>query len=132
MDQQGPGVFKTMQIIYVALAAGVLLFAAIAFGLVGPLEGSGDLTVLRWVWLGVALVSIFAAGLIRGRLTREATPGQVQTAALMIWGLAEGQALLGLVAYLVAADALAAILGLVVGIYLFSRHRPAAFEAWFR
>jgi hypothetical protein len=115
-----------------ALAASLLLFALIVFAVLGPLEGTSKIEVLRWVWLGIALAVIFVAGLIRGRLGSEATADQVQTAAVMIWGLAEGQALLGLVAYLVAGDTLPAILGLVVGAYLLTRHRPSAFEAWFR
>jgi hypothetical protein len=124
--------YQTLQLIYMALGGGVLLFAVIVFLVIGPLEGETDLQVLRWVWLGLALTAIFAAGLIRGRLTRDATAAQAQTVAVTTWGLAEGQALLGLVAYLVAGDSLPAILGLVVAVYLFARHRPATFEAWFR
>jgi len=129
---QRPATYQTLQLIFMALGGGVLLFAVIVFLVVGPLESETDLQVLRWVWLGIALAAIFAAGLVRGRLTRDSTAAQAQTAAVTTWGLAEGQALLGLVAYLVAGDSLPAILGLVVGVYLFTRHRPATFEAWFR
>ena len=129
---QGSANYQTLQLIYMALGGGVLLFAVIVFAVLGPLEGETDLGVLRWVWLGIALAAIFVAGLIRGRLTRDSTAAQAQTVAVTTWGLAEGQALLGLVAYLVAGDSLPAILGLVVGVYLFARHRPATFEPWFR
>ena len=132
MVSQGSANYRTLQLVHAALAGGVLLFAVIVFAVLGPLEETGELGILRWVWLGVALAAIFAAGLIRGRLKRDASAGKAQKVAVMTWGLAEGQALLGLVAYLVAGDSLPAILGLVVGVYLFVCHRPSTFEPWYR
>jgi F0F1-type ATP synthase membrane subunit c/vacuolar-type H+-ATPase subunit K len=123
--------YGTLPIIQLALASGVLLFALIVFVVLRPSGAETDLSIFRWVWLAFALLSIFGAGVVRGRLSRDATEQQAYTTAIIVWALAEGQALLGLVTYLVAGDRLPAVLGLVVGFYLFARHRASEFKPWF-
>jgi hypothetical protein len=50
------------------------------------------------------------------------------TSAILIWALAEGQALLGLTGYLLSGDRMLVILSLVLFAYLYLRYPPAAFR----
>jgi hypothetical protein len=50
------------------------------------------------------------------------------TSAILIWGLAEGQALLGLTGYLLSGDRMLVILSLALFAYLYLRNPPAAFR----
>lgn len=114
-----------LPIIHLALGAGLLLFAAVLFVVGGPLrveEGS----VLRWVWLGVALLAVLAAGAIRGRLAAEVEPARRRAGAITIWALAEGQALLGLVFYLLTGDVVPPAVGVLLFFFLWWRYRPTA------
>ncbi len=131
MTREGQPAYRGLRTIQVGLASGVLLFALIAVAVLRPSGAGADLTILRWVWLAVALLSVFGAGVVRGRLRREATGQQAYATAVMVWALAEGQALLGIVAYLVMGDRLPALLGLVVAAYLFVRYRASDFKPWF-
>lgn len=123
--------YRTLSVIQLALVGGIMVFALVVFAILRPSRTVADLSIMRWVWLAFALLSIFGAGVIRGRLRRDASEQQAYTTAIIVWALAEGQALLGLVSYVVAGDALPAILGLVVGAYLFVRYQPAVFKPWF-
>lgn len=115
-----------LTIIWAALAVGVLTFAVLVFVL-GPTAGDGRSGAWRWAWFAAALVAIFAAGIVRGRLRRDPRPEQIRASAILIWALGEGQALLGLVLYFVTGDSTPAIVGLAVGAWIFLRHRPASF-----
>ncbi len=131
MNQKTQAAHGTLAIVQLALAAGILLVAVVVFAVLRPSGSGADLSILRWVWLAFALLSIFGAGVVRGRLRREATEQQAFTTAVLVWALAEAQALLGLVTYLVAGDRLPAVLGLVVAFYLFARYRASEFKPWF-
>lgn len=119
---------QTLRIIHAAVLGGVLAFGAIVLFLVATgrsgAEGGG---ALRWAWLALAVVALFAVGMLRGRLRPEAPPRQVQSTAIMIWALAELPALIGLAFALVSGDLVPAIGGLVVGLALLTTHRPATF-----
>lgn len=118
----------TLRTVHLALAAGLLVLAAVAFGLVGPGMAEG-LRALRWAWLGLATAALFAAGVVRARLAAPGAPAErVRAAAILVWALGEGQAILGLAVYLVAGDAVPAAVGLLVFLYLWIRYRPSTFS----
>jgi hypothetical protein len=122
------GVRRVMRLIHGALLGGILMFGVVVlFLLRGGDMGSGQSGPFRWVWLALALVALFAAGLVRGRLRPEAPAREVQTTAIVIWALAEAQALAGLSFALVTGDMLLAGGGLVVAMFLLALHRPASF-----
>lgn len=115
-----------LPIVHLALAAGVVLFAAVLFGFVGPLETVED-GVLRWVWLGLAVVAVVAAGIVRGRLEAPGVEAaQRRAGAIVIWALAEGQALVGLVFYMLTGDVVPAVVGVLLFFFLWWRYRPTA------
>ncbi len=120
---QGDG--TVLRVVYGALVAGVLVFAAVARLLVGPVGAFEELPV-RLVWLTAAAACVFAAGLFRTRLARASerpSPGP----ALVVWSLAEGQALLGIVGYLLTGDVIVFWAALAAFAYLFARYRPTVF-----
>lgn len=123
--------YPALSIIQLALAAGILVLALVLLVVLPPSESRADLSILRWVWLAFAVLSIFGAGVVRGRLRRDASRQQAYTTAIIVWALGEGQALLGLVTYLVAGDRVPAVLGLIVAFYLFARYRASQFKPWF-
>lgn len=115
-----------LSIVHLALAAGVVVLAAVLFGVVGPLEVREG-TTLRWIWLGLAGVAVLAAGVVRGRLAGTGVEIEKRRAlAILIWALAEGQALAGLIFYLLSGDPVPAAAGVAVFFLLWWRHRPAA------
>lgn len=125
----GPAAGTVLRVLYGALAAGVVVFAAVVFLLLEPGAAGLDADLFRWAWLGLAVLAILAAGIVRARLRRgEASADRVRATAVTVWALAEGQALFALVAHLLGGDRTTGILGLLVFAYLFLRHRPSTFD----
>jgi hypothetical protein len=118
---------QALSAIYTVLALGVFLFAAIVLFVMDPLETSVDSNVMRFVWLGVAVVVTLGAGVIRGRMAAAAGPDQKRTAAIIVWALAEGQALVGIVATLLTGDRVTAYASLALFVWLWMRYPPASF-----
>jgi hypothetical protein len=115
--------------IYAALAAGVFLYAVIVVLAVGPLESGLDPTILRVGWFAVAVGATLAAGLIRGRATAAGdSPRRAVTGAVVVWALAEGQALVGITGYLLSGDTVVLVVSLVLFAYLWLRYPPRAFS----
>lgn len=115
-----------LPIIHLALAGGIVLFTIVLFGVVGPMEAVED-GVLRWVWLGVALVAVLGAGIIRGRLEGPGVEDARRRAgAIIIWALAEGQGLVGLVFYMLTGDVVPGAVGVLFFFFLWWRYRPTA------
>lgn len=123
----GAGTDPTLRVVHLVLGGGVLLFALVAVFL-GPVSRAADPDLFRWIWLGVAVAAIFAAGVVRARAPDAARdPEGARRAAILTWALAEGQALVGLVLYLLGASSVVAILAVGLFLYLFVRYRPATF-----
>lgn len=115
-------------VIYAALIVGVALFALVVRLVVGPI-GTYDGLALRFVWLAAAAGCTLAAGYFRTRLAGpDADDAQLTTAAVIVWALAEGQALLGIVGYMISGDVLIMWCSLALFAYLFVRYRPAVFQ----
>lgn len=115
--------------IYGALALGVFVFAAIVLFVIDPLEASVDPNVMRIVWLGVAAVATLGAGVIRGRIAHAAAGSdQRRGAAIIVWALAEGQALVGIVGTLLTGDRVTAYASLAVFVWLWMRYPPSSFS----
>ena len=124
----GPS-FAQLPILYAALASGVVLYAAVLLFALEPTGSVQNSSPIRIAWLTVALGVTLATGAIQARVRsgRLDERGRV-TSAILIRGLAEGQALLGLTGYLVSGDRLLVILSLVLFTYLYLRNPPAAFR----
>ena len=119
---------QALRAIYAALAFGVFLFAAIVLFVIDPLEASVDPNVMRIVWLGVAVVATLGAGVIRGRMTGAAAgPDQRRAAAIVVWALVEGQALLGIVGTMLTGDRVTAYASLALFVWLWMRYPPGKF-----
>ncbi len=126
--RSGPS-FDQLPILYAALASGVVLYAAALLFAVEPTGSVGNPKLLRIAWLVVAIGVTLLTGVLQARVRS----GQVDesgriTSAIFIWGLAEGQALLGLTGYLLSGDRMLVVLCLVLFAYLYLRYPPAAFR----
>ncbi len=117
-----------LKVIYVALALGVGVLAVV-FYLVGPVaQGSIDRSLFRWVWLAAAVVCTVGAGIVRGRSSAvSADARSVLPAAVVAWSLAEAQALLAAIGFFLTGDLALLVAGLVLFIFLLTRHRPSVF-----
>jgi len=124
----GPS-FDQLPILYAALASGVVLYAAVLLFAVEPTGSIQSPTPIRIAWLAVAIGVTLATGAIQARIRsgRVDDSGRV-TSAILIWALAEGQALLGLTGYLLSGDRMLVILSLALFAYLYLRFPPAAFR----
>ena len=118
-----------LPILYAALASGVVLYAAVLLFAIEPTGAVQDSTWLRIAWLAVAVGVTLMAGVVQARL-RSGTVDESGRAssAILVWALAEGQALLGLTGYLLSGDRMLLILSLVLFAYLYLRYRPSAFS----
>ncbi len=121
--------FDRLPILYAALASGVLLYAAVLVFALEPTGAVPDPTWLRIAWLAVAVGVTLMAGVVQARL-RSGTVDESGRAssAILVWALAEGQALLGLTGYLLSGDRMLLILSLVLFAYLYLRYPPSAFR----
>lgn len=119
---------QSLNAIYAALALGVFLFAAIVLFVLEPGQSSLDSNVMRLVWLGAAVVATLAAGMVRGRMSgRGMGPDQARTAAIVVWALAEGQALAGIVGTMLTGDRVTAYGSLALFVWLWMRYPPRSF-----
>ena len=121
--------FNQLPILYAALASGVVLYAAVLLFALEPTGSIGNPAPIRIAWLVVAIGVTLVTGVIQARVRsgRVDDRGRV-TSAILIWGLAEGQALLGLTGYLLSGDRMLVILSLALFAYLYLRYPPAAFR----
>jgi hypothetical protein len=109
---------------------GVFLFAAVVLFVLDPLEASVEPGVMRIVWFGAAIVATLGAGIVRGR-TAGGTVGAAgsRTAAIVVWALAEGQALVGIVGTMLTGDRVTAYASLALFAWLWMRYPPRSFMA---
>ena len=126
--RSGPS-FDQLHILYAALASGVVLYAAVLLFVLEPTGSIQNPTPIRIAWLVVAIGVTLVTGTVQARVRsgRVDDSGRV-TSAIVIWALAEGQALLGLTGYLLSGDRMLAILCLSLFGYLYLRYPPAAFR----
>jgi len=114
-----------LKLIHAAMLSGVLLFLAVVLFLSGGRDGAESNLIFRWGWLALAVVAVFTAGFVRGRLQRSADEAEVRTAAILIWAVAESAALLGLVSTLVTGDIAPGLGATLVFVFLMVHHRPS-------
>ncbi len=120
----------SLPLLYGAMAAGVLLYAAVLVFVLRPEQGAAGAGPLRIAWLVVAIGVTLLAGVIQQRVRVSAPDDPSRsTNALVVWAAVEAQALLGLTGYYLTGDRLLLILPLVLFVYLFLRNPPAAFRA---
>jgi hypothetical protein len=128
-SRQGP-TSDSLPLLYGAMAAGVLLYAAVLVFVLQPQPGAVAPGPLRIGWLVVAVGVTLLAGVIQQRVRAGAADDASRaTNAVLVWAAVEGQALLGLTGYYLTGDRLLLILPLVLFVYLFLRNPPAAFRA---
>lgn len=123
-----PASFTPPGVVYAALVSGVILFSAIAYVLAPTGADAEPMPALRWAWLAVAVVAVLVMGALRGRLKSGSGDEHVFTTAITVWALAEGVALLGLVAWLATGDRALGIAAFLVGGFFFFHHRPSTFR----
>jgi len=124
MEQRPVPSIRAVQIVWLAILAGPVVFAAVIPFLLPP-EGGGlggaELGILQWIAVAVAVVNVAIAFVIRGK--RFADAAEVEgdqrlaiyaSAAILFIALLEGAILFGLVAWLVTGEALPAIAMVVV------------------
>jgi len=119
---------QTLKAIHLALAAGVFVFAAVVLFVLQPLEAAVDAGSVRLAWFALAVLATLGAGIARGRLARGSPQGN-RTAAIVVWALAEGQALVGIVGTMLTGDAMTTYASLAVFVWLWLRYPPGAFTA---
>jgi hypothetical protein len=119
-----------LKIIYVALVLTVGILAVVLY-LVGPVTVSPiDRSIFRWIWLSAAVVCTISAGFVRGRSSAVSSDARsVLPAAVVVWSLAEAQALLAAIGFFLTDDLPLLAAGLVLFIFLLARHRPSTFLA---
>lgn len=125
MGPQQAGGDSTLRLIHAIMLSGTLTFFAVVVLLY---RGDGDepaSAALRWGWLVAAVVAVFAAGYLRGRLGSASDPGAVRTARILIWALAEGAALIGMVSTIVTGHVSSAIGATLIAVFLMPHHRPS-------
>jgi len=119
---------RTLKSIHLAIAAGVLLFAAVVLFALEPLYPAMDAGMVRIGWFAVAIVATLGAGIARVRLTG-ASPSGNRTAAIVVWALAEGQALVGIVGTMLTGDPMTAYASVALFVWLWLRYPPGAFTS---
>jgi hypothetical protein len=119
---------QALTAIYAALAAGVFLFAAVVLFVLDPVDSGVEANVMRITWFGAAVVATLAAGAVRGRMAAGAAGAErARSAAIIVWALAEGQALVGIVGTMLTGDRVTAYASLALFMWLWMRYPPRAF-----
>ena len=119
---------QALTVIYAALAMGVFLFAAVVLFVLDPLEASLDPGLMKIVWFVAAIIATLGAGIIRGRMAGGVAGSDAsRTAAIVVWALAEGQALVGIVGTMLTGDRVTAYASLALFVWLWMRYPPAKF-----
>lgn len=121
-----PPVAVTLWAIYFAMLSGLLIFGGLAVWLGSSSEGA-DLGVVVWLAPVLATIAVFVAGFVRGRLAPSATQPQRQTAAIIIWAVAEAAGLFGLVLVLIGQGLYPAGLAALIGILVLAIYHPGRF-----
>lgn len=114
-----------LKLIHASMLGGTLVFFAVVYFLFGggPSEEPGVL--LRWAWLVVAAATVFGVGAVRGRLHRDSDDAAVRASGILIWAMAEGAALVGIVSTIVSGDVVPAIGATLIAVFLMLHHRPS-------
>jgi hypothetical protein len=118
----------TSRVIAFALGLGPTLFALVAWAVGSAGDDGTPYEVLLYTFLGVAFSAALAALLVwrhrvgpaieqgrRDRATGTRSPDaamRIQSNAIIVWALAEGAALLGVVVYFLSGRPLTAVIGL--------------------
>ncbi|MDH3734859.1 MAG: hypothetical protein OEU54_15125 [Gemmatimonadota bacterium] len=114
-----------LKLIHLTMLSGTLAFFAVVYFLFVGRETGTESEVLRWVWFGVAVAAVFGAGFLRGRIGGQSTEEEVRTTGILIWALAEGAALIGLVSTIVTGEPMPALGATLIGVFLMVHHRPS-------
>ena len=119
---------QALTVVYAALAMGVFLFAAVVLFVLDPQETSVEPGLMKVIWFASAIVATLGAGIVRGRMAgSSAGPDASRTAAIVVWALAEAQALVGIVGTMLTGDRVTAYASLALFVWLWMRYPPAKF-----
>lgn len=114
------------RILHTIILVSILCFAAVVV-IIKPRTSAVVEGLWQWTWVLVAAIAVFGAGVIKGRLAGEADLARVRVGAILIWGLAEGAAFVGLVFALITGSWLP-VGGAVIGLALLFLHGPSTFR----
>ena len=119
---------RVLWIIYGAMLSGVLLFALVVRWIM-PLGTAGTgLDTVAWIAPVLAVLAVFAAGFVHGRLQAKVVEGARRTAAILVWSFAEGAALFGLVIVLVTGSLYPAGVGALMAFLTMAYYHPGRFR----
>jgi hypothetical protein len=125
MRPRQPVTDPVLKLIHATMLGGTLTFFAVVMFLVRGQEPVESGAVFRWGWLAAAVIAVFAVGALSGRLHRDSDEVAIRTAGIVIWALAEGAALLGIVSTIVTGDVTPAIGATLIAVFLMVHHRPS-------
>ena len=120
-----PGEDPALKLIHGAILSGTILFFGVVYFLFGDQAVQDVSPALRWAWLAAAIIAVFVAGYVRGRIGPNPDAEQVRTGGLIIWCLSEGAALLGMASTIVTGDMSSAIGATLIAVFLLIYHRPS-------
>jgi len=122
-----PEADRMLTSVYLALIAGVAMFAVILIVVIKPIP-AGELAFFRPVWLVLAVGSILAAAILKNRLSGGATPSARLQGAVVVWALAEGPTLFGLVGFMLTGDRVLLFAPLAFFAIVMLRYPPRVFR----
>lgn len=136
--------YRTLTIIWGAIAAGVATFAGIVWAITGPLAGSvggptpatsdGSPDPLHLILLTAAAMSVVGGVIIRRSMAipAEGEPAtrfqRYQTHCILAWGIQDGGGLMAIVAGFLAGNGTWALLGAAVTLFGLHLTRPDRIE----
>lgn len=118
---------RMLTFVYLALIAGVAMFAVIVAVAIAPVP-AGEFPFFRPVWLVLAVGSILAAAFLKNRLSDGATPNARLQGAVVVWALAEGPTLFGLVGFMLTGDRVLLFAPLAFFAIVMLRYPPRVFR----
>ena len=119
---------QALTAVYGALAAGVFLFAAIVLFVLDPIEAGITPGTVRVIWFAFAMIAMLGAGVIRGRMAGGRDANQARVAALLVWALAEAQALVGITGTMITGDRVLTYGALAIFVWIWVRYPPRSFQ----
>ena len=119
---------KVLWVIYASLLSGVLLFAVAVRGVMPAGSVGMDLDTVAWAAPVLAILAVFGAGFVHGRLAAGAKPGVRRSSAIIVWALSEGAALFGLVIVLITGSLYPAGVGALMAFLTMAFYHPGRFQ----
>ena len=125
--------FKINQIIYVAIMAGLLVFAAMAYFVISKTTDKPNeslVSIFMFIVPAIAVVMIFLSRFMYNRISQQVEInavlvvklGKYRTAKIVSWALLEGAGLFNIIAFIVTnSDFFLVVFFVIVGAFILSK-----------